>query len=86
MEQLNSKSVAALTLGVLSVAIPYLGIVLGVIGLIMASKGLREIARSGEKGRPLAIAGRICSIVGVCIQGIVLAFLLLGLATFITYR
>lgn len=77
MNRTNSKAITSLTLGILSIVIPYLGVVLGIIGIVMGTKALRE---PGETGRGLAVAGRVCSIVGVCIQGLVLAFAILGFA------
>ena len=74
--QTNSKSVAALTLGILSIVIPYVGLVLGIIGLVISSKAKKEIAITNEGGSGLAIAGLICSIVGIIVQlFIVFAFM-----------
>jgi len=57
MEQVNSKSIAALTLEALS-----------------------EIRTRHENGYGLAIAGRICSIVGIVLQLIILFLVFLGLS------
>ncbi len=68
MEKTNNKSIASLTLGVLSIIVPYIGIILGIIGIVISSKSIVEIDNSNEKGRGLAISGKVCSIVGICLQ------------------
>lgn len=67
-EQTNSKSVISLTLGILSIVIPIIGLVLGVIGLVISRIGIKEIKKTNENGRGLAISGFICSIVGIVIH------------------
>ena len=64
----NSKSVAALTLGILSIIIPIFGILLGVIGIYFSRASISEINSTNEAGRGFAIAGGICSIVGLALQ------------------
>ncbi len=78
----NSKSISSLTLGVLSIIIPYIGFILGIIGLFISRKSIAEINHSNEKGKGLAISGRVCSIVGICIQIILIIILVLGIMTF----
>ena len=65
----NSKSVASLTLGILSIIIPTIGLVLGIIGIVISRMGKREIEQTNENGKGLATSGFICSIVGIAIQG-----------------
>ena len=77
MTETNSKSVAALSLGVLSLFIPFIGLILGVIGIVLSFKSIREINSSTEGGKGLAIAGRICSVVGICIQLIIIVLIIL---------
>ncbi|OXS31059.1 DUF4190 domain-containing protein [Streptomyces sp. XY006] len=61
----NALAVAALVLGVLCF-IPALGLVLGLIAL-------RQVKRSGQSGRGLAIAGVVLSSVGVVLWAVVLS-------------
>jgi hypothetical protein len=71
MEQkksVNKKSINSLTFGIVSILIPFIGIILGIIGFILANKSLKEIEASNENGFGLAIGGRICSIVGILIS------------------
>ncbi|MEK3886508.1 DUF4190 domain-containing protein [Bacillus sp. FSL K6-3431] len=84
MEKTNSKSVAALTLGVLSLIIPFIGLILGVIGIVLSSKSITEIDNSNEIGRGLAISGKVCSIVGICLQIIMILFVILSFVLFNT--
>ncbi|MFJ3443344.1 DUF4190 domain-containing protein [Streptomyces sp. NPDC086081] len=61
----NALAVAALVLGVLCF-IPALGLVLGLIAL-------RQISRSGQSGRGLAIAGAVLSCAGIVLWTVVLS-------------
>ncbi|MFF2288715.1 DUF4190 domain-containing protein [Peribacillus butanolivorans] len=82
MEKTNNKSIVSLTLGVLSIIIPYIGLILGIIGIVISSKSIKEIDKSNEKGRRLAISGRVCSIVGICFQLLLIFLLILSLSVF----
>lgn len=64
----NSSSIVTLTLGILSILIPFLGLILGIIGLFVYRKARKEMALTGEGGKGLAISGLICSIVGILTQ------------------
>jgi hypothetical protein len=76
--QTNSNSVISLTLGTLSILIPFLGVILGVIGIMFSRIALNEIRETNENGLGLATAGLICSVVGVITQ----LFGVLGLILF----
>lgn len=75
--QMNSKSVIALTLGVLSIVIPYIGLILGVIGVVVSRKASKEIAKTHEGGSGLATSGLICSVVGMIIQSLAVVGIIL---------
>ena len=64
----NSKSVISLTLGILSILIPHIGLILGVIGIVVSRKATKEIVKTDEGGSGLATSGLICSVVGIIIQ------------------
>lgn len=74
----NSKSIISLTLGILSIIVPFIGLVLGIIGVVFSRIATKEIAKRNENGRGLAISGLICSIVGIVIQ----VFSVLSLITY----
>ncbi|MET1179138.1 DUF4190 domain-containing protein [Peribacillus simplex] len=61
----NSKAIVSLIMGVLSLLIPFIGIILGILGLIFASKSKQEIKLTGESGKGLVTAGKVCSIIGI---------------------
>lgn len=82
MEKTNNKSIVSLTLGVLSIIIPYIGLILGIIGIVISTKSIIGIDESNEKGRRLAISGRVCSIVGICFQLLLIFLLILSLSVF----
>jgi uncharacterized membrane protein YidH (DUF202 family) len=74
----NSSSVISLTVGILSILIPIIGLILGVIGIVVSRKATKEIEKTNEAGRGLAISGLICSSVGIIIQ----IFAVLGIIAF----
>ncbi|MFO8059201.1 MAG: DUF4190 domain-containing protein [Bacillota bacterium] len=80
---LNHKAIVGFTLGVLAVIIPGLGLFLGIIGFIYATGGIREIERTEERGMSLALAGKILSIVGAAIQGLVILLLVISCASYV---
>ena len=66
--QMNTKSIISLTLGILSLFIPFIGMILGVIGIVMYKKASNEMTHTQQDGKGLAVSGLICSIVGIFIQ------------------
>lgn len=84
MEKTNSKSIATLTLGILSIMVPYIGLILGIIGIVISYKSLVEIDNLNEKGRGLAISGRVCSIIGICVQVFLIFLMVISLLLFIS--
>ncbi|MFZ3579569.1 DUF4190 domain-containing protein [Virgibacillus sp. DJP39] len=74
----NSNSAISLTVGILSILIPVVGLVLGVIGVVVSRKAIKEIEKTNENGRGLATSGLICSSVGIIIQ----IFALLGIIAY----
>ena len=74
----NSNSTISLTLGILSIIIPLIGLALGVIGVVFSRKATKEINKTNENDRGLATSGLICSIVGIVIQ----SFGVLGIIAF----
>ncbi|WP_127575347.1 DUF4190 domain-containing protein [Paenibacillus barengoltzii] len=59
-EGINSKSIASLILGILSLVIPFLGFLLAIISIILGRQALTEITRSSDSGKGLALAGLAC--------------------------
>ncbi|MGE7765708.1 DUF4190 domain-containing protein [Peribacillus sp. NPDC096540] len=76
IKQSNSKAIVSLIMGILSILIPFIGIILGILGLIFASKSKKEISQSGESGHGLVTAGKVCSIIGI-ILNVILIFIFL---------
>ncbi|ALX49652.1 DUF4190 domain-containing protein [Lentibacillus amyloliquefaciens] len=70
--QTNGSSVISLTLGVLSIVIPFIGLFLGIIGIVMSQRATKEVSEGHELGRGLAISGLICSLVGLVIQALII--------------
>lgn len=79
--QTNNNATVSLTFGILSLLIPFIGLILGIIGIVFSRKADKEIARTSETGKGMALAGLICSIVGLVTQ----LFIILGIAVFIGF-
>lgn len=76
IKQSNNKALTSLILGVLAILIPIIGIVLGILGLIFASNSKKEMLQSGDSGMNLALTGKVCSIIGIIINSILILILL----------
>lgn len=62
----NSKAIAALVLGILSISMGFAGVILGPIAIGLAGSAMREIAADpNQTGEQLATAGRIMGIIGL---------------------
>ena len=73
-------AVAALVLGILSLVVPYAGLVLGIIGWCLAQAGLNFVKRnSGEyQGIGKLKAGLICSIISVGVYSLGLIIVIIA--------
>jgi len=90
MQQQNAPyAVAALVLGICSIVFGcfFVGLVLGIIGLVLANKGIREFRANPEryKGYGMLSAGRVTSIIGIVFGALyivyyIIAVLILGAA------
>ena len=75
----NGLAVAALVLGILSLVlffIPFLGILLGLLGLIFGGIGIGRANRVG-KGKGMAVAGLVMGILGLLL-GLTWIFLIVS--------
>ncbi|WP_397386232.1 DUF4190 domain-containing protein [Paenibacillus sp. VCA1] len=75
----NGKAIAALVLGILSLMIPYVGLILGIIAIVLACLSFKEIKQRQEGGRGLAIGGLVCGIIGTALYGIIIVILVIAL-------
>ncbi|BCB04201.1 DUF4190 domain-containing protein [Bacillus sp. KH172YL63] len=78
----NGKATAAMILGILSIVsiiIPIASLILGVTGLILGILGRKEIKRFQQEGRKMALAGIICSVIGILLP------IILTVLTFMAY-
>ncbi|WP_160042051.1 MULTISPECIES: DUF4190 domain-containing protein [Paenibacillus] len=78
----NGKAIAALVLGILSLMIPYVGLILGIIAIVLACLSFKEIKQRQEGGRGLAIGGLVCGIIGTALYGIIIVILVIALMAF----
>ncbi len=75
--QVNTNAVISLTTGILSVVFFPIGWILGLVGLVYGNRSLLQIEETQEKGKNLAVAGRVCSIVGIAL-GLVSIIIVVG--------
>jgi len=69
-EEEKGLSIAGFVLGILSLLVPFLGTILGIIGIVLSAIALKN--KQGIKG--LAIAGLILSIISVGLWVLILLF------------
>lgn len=81
-ERTNGKAIAALVLGILSIVVPYIGLIFGIIAIVLAALAFKEIRLHYEQGRGLAIAGLVCGIVGTIIYAVLILLFVLALVMF----
>lgn len=75
----EGKAVAALVLGIASIVLAnmytfLLALPAGIVGIVIGRKAKGLTASGQKKGYGMANAGFICSIVGVCLSGLVSLF------------
>jgi hypothetical protein len=69
----SGQAIASMVLGIVSLVIFYLGFVTGIIGLCLGVVAIKKCKPRGPlKGRGMAIAGIVCSIVALALWLIVL--------------
>ena len=73
----NGKSITALVLGILSIALPYIGFLIGIVAIIFASLSFKELKYKNEQGRGMAVAGLVCGIVGTALYAIIIVILII---------
>nr|WP_253286687.1 DUF4190 domain-containing protein [Virgibacillus sp. MSJ-26] len=73
-----------MTLGILSLLIPFIGIITAIIGIVISIISFKEIERKAETGKGLAISGLICSIIGIILQ-LFIIFALIVFLNFVSY-
>ncbi|SDH90214.1 protein of unknown function [Alteribacillus persepolensis] len=82
----NGKAITSLVLGIVSLVMVFLFVVispiLSIVGLVFGIIALKEIKRTEQNGRGLAIAGNICSVVGLILSVIIIVFLVIGIVSF----
>lgn len=80
-ERINSSAVVSIVLGAVTLVLPLLGIITGIMGIIYYTKAKKEIPQKDETGNGIAITGLTLSIVGLVLQVVMILsfFLFFGL-------
>ena len=75
----HGPAIASMVLGIVSIVFWYFGIVTGVIGLVLGVTSLKKVQPRGTKrGRGMAIAGIVCSIVALALWLLILLIVIAG--------
>ena len=86
VRQTAPHSVAGMVLGILSIVLScgFVGLILGIIGLVQSKKAQAALAANPELGGAgFAKAGKICSIVGIIIGAIAIVYWIIYFAVII---
>lgn len=78
-----NRAVTSLTLGIMSIFIPVAGLIIGIFGLTQANRALKEIEES--EGKSFAVGGKVCSIIGMTLQSLLLLFIVIGFVLFSSF-
>lgn len=71
-KELSTHAITSLTLGMLSILLPVIGLILGPVGIVFFKKSIEE----QEAWKKTAMTGVFCSVIGIIFQ-IVLIFRML---------
>jgi hypothetical protein len=87
VQQLPNATIA-LVMGILSIVICGLGVVLGIIGIVMANKDMALFRNNpgvySEASYNNAKTGRVCSIIGIVLSSLIVVFYILWIVFFIS--
>jgi hypothetical protein len=64
----NEKAIISFILGIVSLFLIQFGLIVGIIGVVIAKRSFNEIKSRHEGGRSFAVAGLIINILGIVIQ------------------
>jgi len=78
----NSNAIISLIFGLLSLFVPFIGIVFSIIGMYFYTKAKKEILVTNEDGKSFATAGFICSIIGLIYGVLIILLAFLGFFAF----
>lgn len=80
-EKANSKAIAGLVLGIVSILFififPLIGLVTSIVGIVLSKKALNEIKANNGAGRGMAMGGFVTSIIALVIIAIMFIFVLI---------
>jgi hypothetical protein len=63
----NGTGTAAMVLGILSLAVPYIGFICGILAIVFGKQGMNRADARLANNRGQAKAGFICGIVSICL-------------------
>jgi hypothetical protein len=79
VEEKRYSPSGTLTLGILAIFIPIIGLITGIIAIIFANKSL-QTTEDTEAIKALYLGGRVCAIIGLCYQGLFILYFIFIIA------
>ncbi|SDC46720.1 hypothetical protein SAMN05421663_102501 [Terribacillus halophilus] len=75
MEEKRYSPSGTLALGIVTMFIPVIGIISGILAIIFANKSLK-VTEDTEAIKALYLGGRVCAIIGLCYQGLMVIYII----------
>ncbi|MFS0559178.1 DUF4190 domain-containing protein [Terribacillus sp. 179-K 1B1 HS] len=75
MEEKRYSPSGTLALGIVTMFVPVIGIISGILAIIFANKSLK-ITEDTEAIKALYLGGRVCAIIGLCYQGLITIYII----------
>jgi hypothetical protein len=79
VEEKRYSPSGTLTLGILAIFIPIIGLITGIIAIIFANKSL-QTTEDTEAIKAMYLGGRVCAIIGLCYQGLFVLYFIFIIA------
>ncbi|MFP7493184.1 hypothetical protein SFC66_05280 [Terribacillus saccharophilus] len=73
IEEKRFSPSGTLALGIVTMFIPVIGIISGILAIIYANRSIK-VTEDTEAVKALYLAGRVCAIIGLCYQGLILVY------------
>ncbi|SFE52492.1 protein of unknown function [Paenibacillus algorifonticola] len=81
VQKTNGAAIAALVCGITSF-IPFIGVLLGIVAVVMGIVSLNQIPKTREQGRGMAIAGLICGAISLFLSLLLFLLFIIGMLSY----
>ena len=70
----NRTGTAAMVLGILSLSVPWLGFICGILAIVLGRRAMKLVDAGMANNRSQAKAGFICGVISVCLYAVLVFF------------